>query len=131
MLVLDSGVVVAACWGPGGFEVFAGEKLHAPPLMWSEGRAVLRLGMWRGQVVAEDAERAFDRLEACPVENAEPDGLGREAWGVAAEMGWARTYDAEYVALARLLDCRLVTLDGRLRRGTDRLGFVVTPAELA
>jgi predicted nucleic acid-binding protein len=50
---------------------------------------------------------------------------------VAEEFGWAKTYDAEYVALAKAEGCRLVTLDSRLRRGTDRLGFVVTPAELA
>jgi integrase len=37
------------------------------------------------------------------------------------EFGWAKTYGANYVALARLLDCRLVTLDARLRRGTARL----------
>lgn len=34
------------------------------------------------------------------------------------------------VALAALLRCRLVTVDGRLRRGADRLGFVVGPTEL-
>jgi predicted nucleic acid-binding protein len=45
-------------------------------------------------------------------------------------MGWGRTYDAEYVALATLLGCRLVTLDTRLRRGADRLGMVITPSEL-
>jgi predicted nucleic acid-binding protein len=45
-------------------------------------------------------------------------------------MGWAKTYDAEYLALARLLGCRVVTLDLRLRRGADRLGLVVTPGEL-
>ena len=33
-------------------------------------------------------------------------------------------------ALARLLNCRLVTLDMRLWRGTKHLGFVVTPEEL-
>jgi hypothetical protein len=32
--------------------------------------------------------------------------------------------DAQYVALASILGCRLVTLDGRLRRGAARLGFV-------
>lgn len=53
------------------------------------------------------------------------------AWEVAEEFGWAKTYDAEYVALAKTESCRLVPLDSRLRRGTDRLGFVVTPAELA
>jgi len=46
------------------------------------------------------------------------------------EFGWAKTYDAQYVALARILACRLVTLDGRLRCGTERLGFVVGPAEI-
>jgi predicted nucleic acid-binding protein len=32
--------------------------------------------------------------------------------------------------LAQLLGCRLVTLDGRLRRGASHLGFVVSPTEL-
>ncbi|MHB8691313.1 MAG: hypothetical protein ACYDHH_08705 [Solirubrobacteraceae bacterium] len=39
-------------------------------------------------------------------------------------------HDAEYLAIADLLGCRLVTLDIRLRRGADRLGFVITPAKL-
>jgi predicted nucleic acid-binding protein len=46
------------------------------------------------------------------------------------EMGWAKTYDANYVALARVSKCRLVTLDARMRRATARLGFVIGPAEL-
>jgi predicted nucleic acid-binding protein len=32
--------------------------------------------------------------------------------------------------LAQMLGCRLVTVDRRLRRGAERLGFIVTPAEL-
>jgi hypothetical protein len=28
------------------------------------------------------------------------------------------------------LDCRFVTLDGRLRRGADRLGFVIGPNKI-
>jgi predicted nucleic acid-binding protein len=40
------------------------------------------------------------------------------------------TYDAEYVALARLLGCRLFTVDERLRRGAGRLVEVVGPREL-
>jgi hypothetical protein len=27
--------------------------------------------------------------------------------GIAAQMGWAKTYDAEYFALACILECRL------------------------
>jgi predicted nucleic acid-binding protein len=50
---------------------------------------------------------------------------------VATECGWVKTYDAEYVALAKAEGCRLATLDSRLRQGADRLGIVITPAELA
>jgi predicted nucleic acid-binding protein len=58
------------------------------------------------------------------------DRIGPEAWRVADELGWAKTYDAEYIALAQLLRCRLVTRDERLRRGTERLGMVVLMSEL-
>jgi predicted nucleic acid-binding protein len=51
-------------------------------------------------------------------------------WRFAGEFGWARTYDAEYVALAHILGCRLLTVDMKLWRGTKRLGFVVVPEEL-
>jgi predicted nucleic acid-binding protein len=56
--------------------------------------------------------------------------LGGEAWRIAEEMGWAKTYDAEYLALARLLDGHVVTLDARLRSGADRLGLVIGPDEI-
>jgi predicted nucleic acid-binding protein len=38
-------------------------------------------------------------------------------------------HDAECVALARILGCRLVTLDGKLRDDAKRLGFVISPTE--
>ncbi|MHB1999227.1 MAG: hypothetical protein ACYCSI_03455 [Solirubrobacteraceae bacterium] len=37
---------------------------------------------------------------------------------------------ANYIALARMLACRLITIDARMRRTTARLGFVVGPTEL-
>ncbi len=69
-------------------------------------------------------------LGAKPDRPAAPAKLGAEAWDLANELGWAKTYDAEYVALAGLLKCRLVTLDARLRRGAVRLGYVVGPDEV-
>jgi predicted nucleic acid-binding protein len=64
------------------------------------------------------------------VRRVEEPTLGQEAWRLAEQFGWGRTYDAEYVALAQILGCRTVALDGPLHRGTARLGFVVTPTEL-
>jgi predicted nucleic acid-binding protein len=130
VLAIDANVATAACGGEGdGFEAL-GDDLVSVPLMWSEARAGLHLKLHKGEIGREDAEIIHARLESCPVERMDPPELGAEAWRIAEEFGWGRTYDAEYVALARLLDCRLVTLDARLRRGTDRLGFVVTPIEL-
>lgn len=130
MLVLDANVVLPACASDQGFARFSGERLVAPPLMWSEARATLHLGLTRGIVDRESAELSFGRLEDCPVAVESPPALGREAWRVADDLGMGRTYDAEYVALASLLGCRLVTLDVRLRRGAARLGFVIGPGEL-
>ena len=93
--------------------------------MWIESLSTLHVMKWRGELRPEQAEPMRDRLLAAPVSRCEPDGLGYEVWKVADELGGAKTYDANYVALARLLKCRLVTLDARMRRGTARLGFVV------
>jgi predicted nucleic acid-binding protein len=88
-------------------------ELCAPALMWSEARSALHLRTWRGLLSASDGETMRSRLEQCPVGKRSPARLGHEAWRIADEMGWARTCDAEYLALARLLGCRLVTLDAR------------------
>jgi predicted nucleic acid-binding protein len=98
--------------------------------MWAEARSALHDAAWRGEVAADDARALLTGLESLPIRRRSPRRLGLEAWRIADELGWAKTYDAEYVALAGLLRCRLVTIDLRLRRGAGRLGFVVLPTEL-
>lgn len=49
---------------------------------------------------------------------------------MAEELRWAKTYDAEYVALARLEGCRLLTRNERLRRGAARVADCIGPMEL-
>lgn len=129
-LVVDASFALHACGVEGGFATLGGARVAAPALMWSEARSVIRETLWRREIAHEDAVATYRRLGTCPVERIEHPDLHNEIWRVATELGWAKTYDAEYVALARLLGCRLVTLDARLRRGADRLGFVVTPDEL-
>jgi predicted nucleic acid-binding protein len=130
VLAIDASMAVDLCVSEGGFDNLAGHDLVAPPLLRSEALSVLHQLLWRGELTADDAEIAVTRLEAAPIRREEPRGLARAAWSIADDLGWAKTYDAEYVALAQLLECRLLTIDRRLRRGADRLGFIVLPAEL-
>lgn len=129
MLVVDANVVIAACAQPNGFQELP-DELAAPPLLWSEARSTLHLQATKSEISAERAKHLHERLNTALIKRLDPPGLGEETWRIADTLGWGRTYDAEYVALAKLLNCRLVTLDMPLRRGADRLGFVVTPAEL-
>lgn len=129
MLAIDAAFAVNACLDANGFPPL-GEALVGPPLLWSETRATLHRMAWHGELDRTLAAAAHERLLAAPIERHDPDELGREAWRLADDLGWARTYDAEYLALASLLHCRLLTLDRRLRRGAGRLGFVIVPDEL-
>jgi predicted nucleic acid-binding protein len=130
MLVVDASVVLAACSSPDGFEVFGREELVAPPLLWSESRSALHEALFRHEISEAQALRTLNALDHAPIRARTQRRLSRRAWDLADEMGWAKTYDAEYLALAQLLDCRLVTLDARLHRGAARLGLVVSPTEL-
>lgn len=86
--------------------------------------------MFRHDISEAQALRTFDALEHAAIRDRTHPRLSWRVWDLANEMGWAKTYEAEYLALAQLLDCRFVTLDARLHRGAARLGFVVSAAEL-
>lgn len=128
-LVLDASVAFWACGAGGRFEGL-NDELVAPPLMWSECTSALRGAVWRREVPAPAAVAMLDLLDGAPVEPRSDPRLYHRAFQIAGELGWAKTYDAEYVALAELLNTKVVTLDARLRRGADRLGLVVALGEL-
>lgn len=130
MLVIDASVALSAALTRDGFGRLTGHELVAPPLLWSEVVSTLREHAWRTDISGEQASRSLDAFLAAQIRRRGPKRLAREAWWVAEELGWAKTYDAEYVALARLMGCRLLTRDERLRRGAARVVESIGPADL-
>lgn len=136
MLVCDASLAVELALDRVGEDAAAtlgDEGLVAPPLLWSEVPSVLHELVFRDEISQALGDQALNRFTTgtLAIKEQRPAGLASEAWRIATELGWAKTYDAEYLATARLLKCRLVTFDMRLRRGAERLDLVVTPAELA
>jgi len=122
--------VVQACLDAGAFGPLEGHALVGPHLLASEALSALHEAATRGEISKDLARAASERLQVAPIDLVRPDGLAAGAWEVADALGWAKTYDAEYVALARLLGCPLLTVDARLAHGAGHLVRIIGPADL-
>ena len=125
MLVLDANVLLAASSSRRGFELLEDEDLVGPPLLWSEARSALHVSLWRGLISRELAEQTLSFIESGKVKERKHRRLGAESWAIADQLAWAKTYDAEYLALARLLDSTLITFDRRLHKAASKLAIAV------
>jgi predicted nucleic acid-binding protein len=130
VLVVDAAVVVTACLSEVGFKPLGREELVAPHLMWSEASSVLHELRWRREISHELATIALARLTTINVSPKRPKGLIDEVWGIADRLGLAKTFDAEYLALAGMLKCRLLTTDAKLKAAGSGLVSVIGPADL-
>ena len=129
-LVVDAGVAIRMLLSEQAAEVAARFTLVAPPLMWSEAVSALRSAVYRKELNGETGAVAIRRLAEVEIQRSIPANLYSEAWAIAEQLGWAKTYDAEYIALAKILDCRVITRDARLQRGAEGLVPIVGPDEL-
>jgi predicted nucleic acid-binding protein len=128
--VLDASAAIDLCLALDGFELLASHDLVSPPLLPSEVLSGLSELRWRRQISQDLAEKAVLRVSEAPVRLERPDGHLRRAWDVALRLGWAKTYDAEYVAVALALGCPILTLDARLQRGAGHIVRILSPADI-
>ena len=128
MLVIDASAALHIALASEATPALDRYQLVAPPLFLSERTSSLAAATFRGQVPEQAVLDAFDRLEAMTVTII--DG-GREhrkqALILARSLGWAKSYDAEYVVLARDRSLPILTTDERLIRGAGHLVEMVDP----
>ena len=130
LLVVDASVVVKSILAEDHLASLRGFSLHAPTLLWSEAGSALSQLRLRSEVNEDEVQVAVDRLANARIKAHGSGDLVRDALGLARQFGWAKTYDAEYAVLARILGASLLTLDGRLARSIGHVVDVIDPATL-
>ena len=93
-------------------------------LLRSQTLSALHEAVHRGDVPRDVALERLARIRALPIRLLGDAVLRRRAWDLAERLGWAETYDAEYVALTQLQGDALVTTDAELARRVQ--GLVTT-----
>jgi predicted nucleic acid-binding protein len=99
-------------------------ELLAPTLLRSQVLSALHEAVARGELPADVARERLDRIGRMPIRLLGDAVLRRRAWALADRLGWASTFDAEYVALTQLQADAFVTLDAELARSVE--GVVAT-----
>ncbi len=112
--VVDAGVVLHLV--SAGIEVSGEHELLAPTLLRSQTLSALHEAVQRGEIPADVARDRLARIGRMPIRLLGDGVLRRRAWEVADTLGWASTYQAEYVALTQLQADAFVTLDADLAR---------------
>lgn len=120
--VVDAGAVLYVA--SAGIEVPGLHQLLAPTLLRSQTLSALYEAVQRGEIPADVAHHRLTFIGRMPIRLLGDAVLRRRAWDVAQQLGWALTYNAEYVALTQLQADAFVTLDMDLARSVQ--GIVAT-----
>ena len=120
--VVDAGAVLHLA--NAGVEVSGTHKLLAPTLLRSQTLSALHEAVERGDIPADVARDHLAHIRRMRIRLLGDAVLQRRAWDLADQLGWASTYNAEYVALTQLQADAFVTLDTELARSVE--GIVPT-----
>jgi predicted nucleic acid-binding protein len=104
-----------------GIKVRSKHELLAPTLLRSQTLSVLHEAVQRREIEADAARDQLERISQMKIRLLGDAVLRRRAWEIADQLGWASTYNAEYVALTQLQADAFVTLDATLARSVKRL----------
>jgi predicted nucleic acid-binding protein len=115
--VVDCGVVLELA--SEGFDLPPEHELLAPTLLRSQTLSALHEAVHSGDIPPEVALDRLSRIWGMPIRLLGDAVLRRRAWDLAEKLGWAETYDAEYVALTQLQADAFVTLDSELARRVE------------
>jgi indolepyruvate ferredoxin oxidoreductase alpha subunit len=107
-----------------GIEVASEHRLLAPTLLRSQALSAMHEAVDRGEIPSKVARERLARLNRMPIRLLGDAVLRGRAWEVADQLGWASTYEAEYVALTLLQADAFITLDAALARSVE--GIVAT-----
>jgi predicted nucleic acid-binding protein len=97
-------------------EVSPEHELLAPTLLRSQTLTAMHEAVHRGEISADVALDRLKTVNAMPIRLLGDAVLRRRAWEIADQLGWAETYDAEYLALTQLQADAFVTLDKELAK---------------
>ncbi len=105
----------------GEIEIAREHQLVAPTLVRSQALSALYEAYRRGELSAADGIARVTRMNSLKVRFLGDKVLQPTAWRVAEQLGWERTYDAEFVALTQLQADIFVTSDLELAREVSDL----------
>jgi predicted nucleic acid-binding protein len=102
-------------------EIPAKHELLAPTLLRSQTLSALHEAVDRGELGAKEARDLLTRVgpPGLKIRLLGDAVLRRVAWELADQLGWASTYDAEYLALTRLQADAFITLDRSLAKSAE------------
>ena len=115
--VVDCGVVLHLAAEE--IEVRPEHELLAPTLVRSQTLSAVHEAVHAGEISPEVGLERLSRISAIPIRLLGDAVLRRRAFRLAEQLGWAETYDAEYLALTLLQADAFVTLDAELARQAE------------
>ncbi len=102
-----------------GVEVSPEHQLVAPNIIRSQALSLLLASVRQGDMTEAVALQHHERLTELKMRLLGDRVSRRTAWRIAVENGWETTFDAEYLAVAKLQADALVTIDAELATKAD------------